>query len=385
MRLTLQEMVSGAIAEATEREKLAQAEGEPTPPEKEGGPPTGAPAKKTCPKCEKAEGECTCEKEKESAGYKCASASTELVEKVASAVEFIGGNIDLINWEKVAVGEGLKPQAANAPEPMVGVDKGETAMDTNLGSPTAGMQSTDTGQASKNQPESAGSKDDVGNKDGQTNKETAMLTDMAHVPGGTGEQPQLHQEGNLPVLKKASVNRVRAIWNQVKQAADAENPAQIKAGPEPLENPDASAAEEQVPKLPGPAQAQANLVQTKDPTKPADVTKQQAKAEPKRQMGEVISEPAQKKSTDPVLHANLDAASSAGVKLSSVKAAAARSYLRKIAQAGEAEDATPEEKEKAKKLKEALAKKEKEKESQFGGGAMPPPAAPTPAAPPPVM
>jgi hypothetical protein len=100
-----------------------------------------------------------------------------------------------------------------------------------------------------------------------------------------------------------------------------------------------------------------------------DYDKGDAKAEAKRQMGQVIDEPAQKKSTDPVLQNNLDATGEAGVKISSVKAAAARAYLRKIAEAGEREDATPEEKEKAEKLKAALESKkedEKEKKGQYG-------------------
>ena len=65
------------------------------------------------------------------------------------------------------------------------------------------------------------------------------------------------------------------------------------------------------------------------------LTKQQAKAEPKARMGEVLDEPAQKKSTDPVLHNNLDATSGAGVKISSAqKFAAARALLTKIAAEG---------------------------------------------------
>jgi hypothetical protein len=384
MRLTLQEMVSGAIAEATAREKLAQdessmteedkkkksseeeASASPFPPKKENG--------------EKKEGET---KEKESAGMKCASAETSLVEKVASALDFINANMTHIDWEKVAVGEGLGTQAANAPTPKMGPGVGPGSdLQTNMESPTPGLQSTETGQATgQSQPPMKPGADDAKKTDGQTNAATAMETDMTQVPGGTGEQPQLKQAS-------AKVASVRKLW-KTKTAANAENPAQISAGREPLVNPNASAAEESVPKLPGPAQSQANLVQTKDPTKPADVTKQQAKAEPKRQMGEVLDEPAQKKSTDPVLQNNLAAASSAGVKLSSAQSAAARAYLRKIAQAGEDPNATPEEKEKAKKLKEAVeAKKngngedQKAKESQFGGmGGAPMPSTPPPASP----
>lgn len=386
MRMTLQQMVAGAIAEATEREKLAQAEGEGTSEEKKETPPSEASASPFPPK-KKEDGEKKKDngeesKEKESGYGKCAAAETSLVEKVASALDFINANMTQIDWEKVAVGEGLGTQAANAPTPQVGPGVGPGSdLQTNMESPTPGLQSTETGQATgQSQPPTKPGSDTVGKKDGQTNPATALETDMADVPGGTGEQPQLKQA-------QAKVASVRRLWAMNKQAANAENPAQISAGPEPLENPNASAAEENVPKLPGPAQSQANLVQTKDPTKPADVTKGQAKAEPKRQMGEVLDEPAQKKSTDPVLHQNLDAAAGAGTKLSSVQASAARAYLRKIAQAGESPDATPEEKEKAKKLKDAVEAKKngngeekKEKESQFGMGA-PMPQTPPPTSP----
>lgn len=343
-------MVSAAIMEATEREKLAQvAQVEISPEEdkpQQDSKNTQVPT-----------------------NHNGTSLTTEAVEKVASALEYIGTHMNLIDWPKLAAGEPLPPQGPNAPEPMVGPGTGPGSdLQTNLNDPTLGIQSDQTGQATnQSQPLPAGKKDDVGKKDGQTNPDTALFTDMAHVPGGTGEQPQ---------LKQASINAVRAKWNKIKQAADGENPAKIDAGPEPLENPNAVASEEGVPKLPGPAQAQANLVQTKDPTAPIDITKQQAKAEPKRQMGLVLDEPAQTKSTDPVLQENLDAASSAGVKISSVRAAAARSYLCKIAQAGEKQDASSEEKEKAQKLKEALAKR-----SQMmppTSGALTPPINPAP-------
>ena len=380
MRLTLQEMVAGAIAEATAREKLAQAEGEAAASEKkdESSPAASAPpfekkenGEKKNGNGESKEGEGE-NKEKES-GYKCASAPTPLVEKVASALDYINGHMTMIDWTKIAQENEMGP----------GTGPG-SVLETNLKDPTAGTQSYETGQATpQSQPEPDGKKDDVGKEDGQTNADTALFTDMAHVPGGTGEQPQLKQAA-------AKIKLARQMWAMRKHAADAESPAKIEAGSEPLENPNASASEEGVPKLPGPAQAQANMVQTKDPTAPADITKGEAKAEPKRQMGEVLDEPAQKKSTDPVLQNNLSNTGEAGVKISSVQAAAARAYLRKIAQAGESPEATPEEKEKAQKLKEAVeAKKngngngegEKEKESQFGMGGSPMPSTPPPSAP----
>lgn len=387
MRLTLQEMVAGAIAEATAREKLAQAEEEAatsSDKKEESSPAASAPPFEKKENGEKKNGNgnggeaknggMEGEKEKESAGYKCASSPTPLVEKVASALDYINGHMGLIDWTKIAQENEMGP----------GTGPG-SVIETNLKDPTMGTQNYETGQATpQSQPEPDGKKDDVGKEDGQTNADTAMLTDMAHVPGGTGEQPQLKQAA-------AKIKLARRMWAMKKQAADAENPAKIEAGSEPLENPNASASEEDVPKLPGPAQSQANMVQTTDPTAPADITKGEAKAEPKRQMGEVLDEPAQKKSTDPVLQNNLSNTGEAGVKISSAQAAAARAYLRKIAQAGESPEATPEEKEKAQKLKEAVeAKKnggngngnggEPKKESQFGGMGgspmQPPPAAP---------
>jgi hypothetical protein len=285
MRLTLQEMVSGAIAEAEAREKLAQAAEESEAGDKEEKASASPFPPKKKENGDKKENGKDDEKEKES-GLKCASSETPLVEKVASALDFINANMNQIDWEKVAVGEGLGTQAANAPAPQVGPGTGPGSdLATNMDSPTPGLQSTETGQATgQAQPPKTPGSDTVGKKDGQTNPATALETDMADVPGGTGEQPQLTQPGALPTLKKASVRGVRALWKE-KQAANAENPAQISAGTTPLANPDATAAEEGVPKQPASVEAQRKLVTTTDPAKPAGVTKGQAKAEPKRQMG----------------------------------------------------------------------------------------------------
>jgi hypothetical protein len=121
--------------------------------------------------------------------------------------------------------------------------------------------------------------------------------------------------------------------------------------------PDAHPTGEGVPALPPEAAKQERMIDSLQAA--INYTKRQAKAVPKERMGEVLDEPAQRKSTDPVLHQNLDHAESAGVKLSAVKSAAARALLRKVAQDGAAPDATPEQKEKAEKLKAAIeAKKE---------------------------
>jgi hypothetical protein len=129
----------------------------------------------------------------------------------------------------------------------------------------------------------------------------------------------------------------------------------------------ATQSEEGVPSQPGEVNKQDSMISSNKAA--IDYTKQQAKAVPKARMGEVIDEPAQKKSTDPVLHQNLDATSQAGVKISSAQAlAAGRALLTKIAEEGAREDASPEEKERALKLQELLQAKQKEKESQGMGG-----------------
>jgi hypothetical protein len=350
MRFSLQQMVQKTLAEAEEREKLAQeaeeeaSEGSAAKKEEKGKPPAKTPTENTATSPERNENTMmSAEGEKTSSAF---------VEKLASAVSFCNEHF-------------FKGAAAPESSPM-GPDKGPNPMPTNAESPTPGTQSTNTGQASHDQvPMRPGS--DV-KSPGQTNPATAMETDMNAPPGGhedwskgTGPMKQAAAVRQLwqNRTKTASpkVSRVQAIMN--KMAEDATSPAQIKATHNDVP-PLATQSEEGVPSLPGEASKQESMIMSAD--KAIDYTKQQAKAVPKARMGEVLNEPAQRKSTDPVLHENLDATSGAGVKLSSVeKVAAARALLRKIAQEGEAENASPEQKERANKLQEALKAKKEEK------------------------
>jgi hypothetical protein len=199
----------------------------------------------------------------------------------------------------------------------------------------------------------------------QVGRAAKKVAPEAGVAAGlTGTGIAAHQIGKR---KKASVDRVLGIMS--KMAEDATNPASIGAAvTNPHQSsPEGVSASEDGPKpsQPGEVTRQSSMVGSNQSA--IDYTKQQAKAVPKARMGEVLNEPAQKKSTDPVLHENLNAASSAGVKLSSVtKAAAARSLLEKIAQEGASDDATPEQKEKAEKLQQLLQAKQQEKEKQSG-------------------
>jgi hypothetical protein len=169
---------------------------------------------------------------------------------------------------------------------------------------------------------------------------------------------------------KAMTGKKKAA--SAKYAADSENAASMLAAHH--ENmPPFSQAEEKVPSLPSTASKQEKLIM--DIKRAISYTKNDAKSVPKAQMSEVLTEPAQRKATDPVLQENLDCAKAPGAtKLSSVqKVAAAKTLLRKIAEEGAAPDASPEQKEKADKLKamilskkEGPDSKEKEKESMWG-------------------
>jgi len=337
-------MIASAIEEANERDKLAQAE------EENGSKQEG----------KNGEGKNGEEKKKEEKK----SVDSETVEKTASALEYILGNIKHINWEKTASGIQLPPQKPNAPEPTVGAGIGETATPTNMGTPTPGMQNYDLG-AANNQLSSGSPKDDAAKEDGQVNPQTSIQTDMKHVPGGTGEQAQL--------VENSKISTVRKFWNMRKQAEDAVNPAKVSAGSEPLENPNASASEENVPPSPPAKNAQESMISSNEAA--INYTKGDAKAQPKKEMGQVLNEPAQTKSTDPVLQNNLDAASSAGVKISSVRIQAFRKYIQKLAQAEKDGTLTDEEKERLQKVKDAMGKNGKEKQSQ---GMLPSPTPQTP-------
>jgi hypothetical protein len=345
MRFSLQDMVRRTLVEAEMREKNAQAEGE------------------TCPECKNAKGECTCppkNKETSSASDSSGSGTPErneesfeektssvFVEKLASAVSYCNEN-----FIKVAVG---KPEPAPVAKPKTttaGSGIGATALPNTIDSPTTGMQSENTGQATNNQLPTVPGKDVA--SPGQVNPDTALETDINSPPGGSEDWSKGKDK-----MKQAQVARVRRIM--AKMGADANNPASIKASHNDVPPP-ATQAEEGVPSQPGEVSKQKSMIASNEAAK--NYSKQQAKAVPKARMGEVLSEPAQKKSTDPVLHENLDAASGAGVKLSSVeKAAAARSLLQKIAEEGAKEDASPEAKEKASKLQEVLKAKQQEKEA----------------------
>ena len=329
MKFSLQKMVRQTLDEAERREKLAGADESADGEESKGE--QNSPGAKNTPKVNPSTAP---ERNDESIGEKTSSA---FVSKLASAVEFC--NKEMF---KQAVGEVIPPPVmAMTALDSVGAGKGPNTTETNLESPTPGMQSEETGQASTGVvPERTGTGPaSAGNSAPATSNET----DMNDPPGGSEDWTK------KDVMKQAAKNKVARVLKVMAKMAEDVPPEATESG-------------EGVPKLPAEAAGQERLIDSLEAA--INYTKQDAKAVPKERMGEVLDEPAQKKATDPVLQNNLEATSGAGVKISSVKAAAARALLQKIAEEGEKPDASPGEKEKAEKLKAILEAKQQEKSSE---------------------
>lgn len=390
MRFSLQQMVRAATEEADRRTKLAEAEAAGTKEgegekDKDKRPPQTPPSNKAT-EPERNETSIDVDKDKTSSAF---------VEKLASAVEWLNNNF-------------LK----EAEETSMGAGTGPNTMETNLKSPPGGgqKQSERFGQAKTGVPPQHPGPDakDAGRVNPATTLESTMKTPpggkedwthtdkmkqsaarlraalqkMAEGPGEKAEEKaekvvEEHEKKETPAQEKkeeakeekkeASVARIFSILK--KTAGEDVSAAHISAAHRD-NPPDSSKSEEGVPSQPGEVSKQKSMIASNQAA--INYTKQQAKAVPKARMGEVIDEPAQKKSTDPVLHENLDAAGKAGVKLSSAKLAAARSLLQKIAEEGAKPDASPEEKERAAKLQAALEAKKKDKEKQSQAAAQEP-------------
>lgn len=118
--------------------------------------------------------------------------------------------------------------------------------------------------------------------------------------------------------KKESSVPVALIRGLVKKAEDAINPAQISspANVDPAEPPPgAAAAGEQVPSEPGDVTSQKRLIASNEAA--INYTKGEAKADPKKDVNQVLTEPALSSATDKVLAQAFDATGRAGVKISS--------------------------------------------------------------------
>ena len=381
MRFSLQQMVRKAVDEAEYRTKLAQTS--PGTTEGEGEKEKGKSDDKRSPETPPTNKATTPERNEQSMDVDKDKTASSYVEKLASAVSCLN--------ELFFKG---------AEETNTGPGKGPNTIETNLTTPPGGTgkQSEIFGQATpQSQPPKNPGHDPK--TPGQTTPATALETTINTPPGGKedwthkdkmkqssvvqrlrttlnkmAEESVEHEAGETPKVEKAeekaekkveekkasAVTRVLSVMN--KMAGEDVAPAHISASHKD-NPPDSSKSEEGVPSQPGEVNKQKSMITSNQAA--INFKKQQAKAVPKARMGEVIDEPAQKKSTDPVLHQNLDATGQAGVKISSAtKVAAARVLLQKIAEEGAKPDASPEEKERAEKLHAALESKKKEKEKQ---------------------
>lgn len=136
-------------------------------------------------------------------------------------------------------------------------------------------------------------------------------------------------EGSMPKEGTAVPPIVDAFLATIKQAADSVSPSHISAGP--AVEPDASASEEEVPAKPSGAE----MIGSTEGA--INYTKQQAKAEPKRDMSSYVGEPALSSAHDTTLQQAFSHTGDAGVKISSANAAMqvsrARELLESIAEA----------------------------------------------------
>ena len=105
-----------------------------------------------------------------------------------------------------------------------------------------------------------------------------------------------------------------------KLAEDAINPAQITspASVDPVEPPEgASASEEAGPSEPSDVNSQKSMISSNEAA--INYTKGQAKADPKKDLADVLTEPALSKAHDSVLQQSFDNTGAAGVKISSAR------------------------------------------------------------------
>ena len=244
--------------------------------------------------------------------------STEFATKLASALGFIGDQLR----KQADLGPGEGPNALRVME--------ATSSETNI-------DAGESGQAtSKNQPPQTPSlqpdKAQVGNAGTglATNDDTTHPEQpVSPVKNASVKLADSNLERVLGLLKKASVTvHLKEVVKSGsapiqlirKLAEDAINPAHIQspANVDPAKPPPgASASGEDQPSEPADVNSQKNLISSNEAA--INYTKGQAKADPKKDVNQLLSEPALSSSTDKVLERTLDNTGQAGVKISSAK------------------------------------------------------------------
>jgi len=259
---------------------------------------------------------------------------TEQAAKLASALAYLAGEFEK-DAEESTGPNALPASAATASEPNIDTGEGGQASGANQQPKTTSTAALGTlpDNAAMQHPEQP--VEPIANqKVAQLHNNTVRLQQMLGKQAAAGG---------------AGVT-VAEIRQRQKVAEDAINPAQISAGTVPNGPPEgASASEENVPAVPSDVSSQEQMVASNQAA--IDFTKRDAKADPKKDVDQLLSENAQTAATDKTLERVFDRTGEAGAKIASmqqggIKTAAARVLLSSLVKAAACAD--PKEMKKAK-------------------------------------
>lgn len=308
MGLSLNTMIEQALAEghAGVMSKIAADEGEGKTCQSCGRP--AVPNSEYCQACagKKAEKEQRPSEDTE-------KTSSERVEKLAAAVEYALDNtswLGTVGRVKMAEGEGVN---------LTGPARGPNTLPTTINDPTTDKMPAGFSGSKINKIPEAPAKEPGATPKAAPN---AMQTDKNVRPGGPGNQPE---DGVLVQKQGSAVDRIKSIMRKSAEDGATTNISTPKTQTTTL-------PENQPSQMARPAEVTSQEQQMISSNEAAiNATKREAKAVPKKRMGEVLDEPAQSKSGDSALHDALgaDLVSQAGAKVAS-----ARIILQKLASEG---------------------------------------------------
>ena len=317
---TLQEVLKSALHEGEQRTKLAE--------------DASASAATKSEEEEKKRKEAEEKKKAQAQSGEGKAPPTDMVEKAASALEFVLANAGDVDWDKVAMEAPPDGQTAG---PGVGNTALEIAEATTPGKAPGNNQ----GQSKSGQPPMSPGID----PSALVSPGTTITTDMNKAPGDGKTMGKLQELGGKTASLEAHVGNVLS-----KMAAD--SGAQISAGPKPPSA--ATAAGEGKLPMPPTAAKGESLIATNQAA--IDATKRQAKQVDTKPTDGLLSEPTQKKSGDTTLHQALDHTDEAGAKISALKISLFREWLTKQASIVEDPNASQEQRTFAQMALEAAAK-----------------------------
>lgn len=268
-------------------------------------------------------------KEEQAAGSESSSpekTSSARVMKLASAVRFIVDNFHDVGRPVGRLKKMAQPSITETASDT-GPGKGPTALQTTLESPTPGEAPEGFGEAKVDKIEQTPPLE-VGAQPKSAPNAMGTNEKMMHP-----EQPQVFQQAGTgagepknPVVKKGSATVASIKEAMMRKAAqDGEPSISTPKTMTPTQ------PEDQTTEGSRPAEVTSQEAMVASNEAAINATKREAKAVPKKRMGEVLNEPAQTKSTDSALDKALgaDVVNEAGAKV-----AHARETLQKIASQG---------------------------------------------------